>query len=81
MASVNWMFVEGLVLHIKLARVFRQGHNFAYYHGFAWGEFGFETIKTIGWVRNQLNWFQNRISLSDEQFFEKPSVVFPKLKL
>ena len=38
MASMNWMFVEGLLLHTKLSGVFSEGPPFACFYAIGWGE-------------------------------------------
>lgn len=39
MASMNWMFVEGLLLHTKLSGVFTEGPPFACYYTIGWGRY------------------------------------------
>jgi len=38
MACINWMFVEGLLLHTKLSGVFSEGPPFPYFYLIGWGE-------------------------------------------
>lgn len=37
MASMNWMFVEGLLLHTKLSGVFTEGPPFICFYAIGWG--------------------------------------------
>lgn len=46
MASINWMFVEGLLLHTKLSGVFSEGPPFPCYYAIGWGEHLFYFISS-----------------------------------
>lgn len=42
MSSINWMFIEGLLLHSRLTTsIFRKDAPFPLYYAIGWGEFSF----------------------------------------
>lgn len=55
MASVNWMFVEGLLLHTKLSGVFTEGPPFPYFYLIGWGELVFALFFSL-LTKSQSSW-------------------------